>query len=252
MNSSITKRWIKGSLVTTIVVLALAMVFLFVFVRNSYYSAADNAILTRIDTINGTLAASSGQSDNERTALLYTMTEEFTEKDKFEFMFIGINGKILSTSTGFMPNDEMHMEDIRLAQQSADGIATNTYRTQMGEKVLSATCLIQPEMEEIYAIRLVTSLDKVDGEISVLMGLGAAMALAIVMFSIMSGMYFIRSIVQPIHNIEATATKISKGEFDVRINNTYNDEIGQLCDTINNMAEELGRSDEIKNEFISS
>ena len=252
MNSSITKRWIKGSLVTTIVVLALAMVFLFVFVRNSYYSAADNAILTRINTINGTLAASSGQSDNERTALLYTMTEEFTEKDKFEFMFIGINGKILSTSTGFMPNDEMHMEDIRLAQQSADGIATNTYRTQMGEKVLSATCLIQPEMEEIYAIRLVTSLDKVDGEISVLMGLGAAMALAIVMFSIMSGMYFIRSIVQPIHNIEATATKISKGEFDVRINNTYNDEIGQLCDTINNMAEELGRSDEIKNEFISS
>lgn len=252
MSSSITKRWVKGSLVTTITVLVVAMAFLFVYVRNSYYSAADNVILSRVNTINGTLAASSGQSDSERTSLLYTMTEEFTEKDKFEFMFIGTNGKILSTSTGFMPSDEMHLEDIKLAQKSADGIATNTYRTSLGEKVLTATCIIQPAMEEIYAIRLVTSLEKIDSEIMIITGFGIIIALAIIAFSISSGMYFIRSIVQPIHSIEATAAKISKGEFDVRIENTYNDEIGQLCDTINNMAEELGRSDEIKNEFISS
>lgn len=38
----------------------------------------------------------------------------------------------------------------------------------------------------------------------------------------------------------------------MRIKNTYNDEIGQLCDAINNMAAELGKTDEIKNDFISS
>ena len=37
----------------------------------------------------------------------------------------------------------------------------------------------------------------------------------------------------------------------MRIKNTYNDEIGQLCDAINNMAAELGKTDEIKNDFIS-
>jgi len=252
MNSSITKRWIKGSLATTIVVLIIAMVSLSVFVRNSYYSAAENAILSRVSTINGTLTASSNMSDGERTRLLYTMSEEFTEKDKFEFMFIGTNGKILATSTGFMPSDEMHMEDIRLAQKARDGIATNVYHASTGEKVMTATCIIQPEMDSIYAIRLVTSLEKVDSEISILIAFGLIMTLAIITFSITSGMYFIRSIVRPIRDIEASATKISKGEFDVRIENNYNDEIGQLCDTINNMAEELGRTDEIKNEFISS
>ncbi len=251
-NGSITKRWIKGSLASTITVLVFAMIFLFVYVRNSYYSAADSLILSRITTINGTLAASSNQSDSERTKLLYTMTEEFAEKDKFRFMFIGTNGKILSTSTGFMPSDEMHLEDIALAQKSSDGIATNTYRTSLGEKVLTATCIIQPEMDSIYAIRLATSLENVDSEIGIFIAFATIVALAIVAFSISSGMYFIRSIVHPIRDIEATANKISKGEFDVRIENTYNDEIGQLCDTINNMAEELGRSDEIKNEFISS
>jgi len=252
MNSSITKRWIKGSLATTMLVMLVAMVALIFYVRNTYYSAAENIILTRINTINGTLTASADQSDSERTRMLYRMSEEFTEKDKFEFMFIGTNGKIMATSTGFMPSDDMHMEDIALAQKSADGIAVNTYRTPMGEKVMTATCIIQPAMESIYAIRLVTGLTRVDGEIGILISLGALIMLALIAFSIMSGMYFIRSIVRPIHNIENTTAKISKGEFDVRIENTYNDEIGQLCDAINNMAEELGRTDEIKNEFISS
>ena len=250
--NSITKRWIKGSLATTLVVLLIAMVVISVFVRNSYYSSADSVILSRITTINGTLAASSNLSDSERTQLLYRISEDFDEKDKFEFMFIGTNGKIMATSTGFLPDDDRHLEDIALAQESGDGIATNTYRTQMGEKVLTATCIITPAMEEIYAIRLVTSMDRVDGEISIIIAFSAMIAFAIMAFYVMSGMYFIRSIVQPIHRIEATATQISKGEFDVRIENVYNDEIGQLCDTINNMAEELGRSDEIKNEFISS
>ncbi len=249
---SITKRWIKGSLTSTIMVLGIAVFVLFVYVRNSYYSAVDSLILSRITTINGTLAASSGQSDSEREKLLYTITEEFREKDKFRLMVVGTNGKILSNSSGVLPQDETHLDDIRLAQKSPDGIATNTYRTRLGEKVLSATCIIQPEMEEVYAIRLVTSIEKIDSEITIIMAFGAIVAMAIVMFSISSGMYFIRSIVRPIRDIEASATQISRGEFDVRINNTYNDEIGQLCDTINNMAEELGKSDEIKNEFISS
>ncbi len=250
--NSITKRWIKGSLTSTLVVLLVAVIAVSVFVRNSYYSAADSVILSRINTINGTLAASSNLSDSERTQLLYRISEDFDEKDKFEFMFIGTNGRIMATSTGFMPNDERHLEDIALAQQSADGIATNTYRTRMGEKVLTATCIITPHMEEIYAIRLVTGMDRVDEEIGIIIAFGAMVALAIMAFSVMSGMYFVRSIVRPIHSIEATAAKISKGQFDVRIKNTYDDEIGQLCDAINNMAQELGRTDEIKNDFISS
>ena len=251
-NSSITKRWIKGSLATTIAVLIMAVVFLMIFVRNSYYSAAENAILSRINTINGTLTASSALSDSERTAFLYKMSEEFTEKDKFEFMFIDTNGKILATSTGFLPNDDKHIDDILKAQKASDGIRSNIYRTSMGEKVMTATCIIHPEISNIYAIRLVTSLEKVDSQIGITAGIATLLSMAVIAFSVMSGMYFVRSIVNPIRDIESSAAQISKGEFGVRIENTYNDEIGQLCDAINNMAEELGRTDEIKNDFISS
>ncbi len=137
-------------------------------------------------------------------------------------------------------------------QNASDGISTNIYRTSLGEKVLTATCIIKPEIDSIYAIRLVTSLEKVDGEINIMVALAFLVAVAIVLFSVMSGMYFVRSIVRPIRDIEASAARISKGQFGVRIENNYNDELGRLCDTINNMARELGKSEELKNEFISS
>ena len=71
-------------MLTTMMVLVLATVFLVFFVRNSYYSAADNAILSRINSINGTITASSRMSDSERIQMLDRMSEEFTEKDKLD------------------------------------------------------------------------------------------------------------------------------------------------------------------------
>ena len=58
----------------------------------------------------------------------------------------------------------------------------------------------------------------------------------------------------PINSIKDTADKIAQGEFNVRVehNKKYDRELSELCDSINHMAQELGRSEELKNEFISS
>lgn len=250
--NSITKRWIKGSLAITITLLLVAEVVVVVFMRNSYYTSVSTALINRINTINGTLAASSKLSGTEKTQMLYRMTEEFSEKDKFELMLIDTKGNVLTTSSGFMPSDKMHVEDLKLSQQSADGMASNVYITSMEEKVMSVTFILPNISQDVYAVRMVTSLERVDGELSIIFVFSALAVIAVVVFSVFSGMYFVRSIVKPIQDIEKTAARISKGDFGVRIDNRYNDEIGELCDTINNMAKALGKNDEIKNEFISS
>ena len=48
------------------------------------------------------------------------------------------------------------------------------------------------------------------------------------------------------------ARKISMGDFKSRIELNRNDEIGELCDTINYMANELSQAENMKNDFISS
>ena len=64
---------------------------------------------------------------------------------------------------------------------------------------------------------------------------------------------FINSIINPVRKINETASKIATGDFNVSIEkHKYDDEIGQLCDTINNMAHEIGETERMKNDFIST
>ena len=75
--------------------------------------------------------------------------------------------------------------------------------------------------------------------------------IAMLMFN--SGYYFVSSIVNPVKVVNQTAKRIAKGDFSARISIPHtDDEIGELCDTINDMARQLGQMDEMKNSFIST
>ncbi|WDU83178.1 HAMP domain-containing protein [Caloramator sp. Dgby_cultured_2] len=45
---------------------------------------------------------------------------------------------------------------------------------------------------------------------------------------------------------------MARGNFDVKITTKYNDEIGELAETLNYMANEIKRMQNLKSEFISS
>ena len=52
--------------------------------------------------------------------------------------------------------------------------------------------------------------------------------------------------------IAETARRIAQGDFKARLEKKNDDEIGELSDVINYMAEELANSEKLKNDFISS
>lgn len=74
----------------------------------------------------------------------------------------------------------------------------------------------------------------------------------IVFFVALSSSYFISSIVNPVTEIGRAARRIALGEYDFRIEKKYDDEIGELCDTLNYMAGEIDTAERMKNDFISS
>jgi signal transduction histidine kinase len=76
--------------------------------------------------------------------------------------------------------------------------------------------------------------------------------LLVIGFSVMSGVFFVRSIVRPVREVTATARRIAGGDLKTRLEVKQNDEIGELCDTINYMASELENNNKLKNDFISS
>jgi signal transduction histidine kinase len=61
-----------------------------------------------------------------------------------------------------------------------------------------------------------------------------------------------QSIIKPINSITDTAKKMAKGNFNVKASKKYDDEVGTLSDTLNYMADEILKSEKLKNDFISS
>ena len=96
------------------------------------------------------------------------------------------------------------------------------------------------------------SLDKVDARIFQSYLVVCLICLLIVAAALASSLYFIRSIVNSVRDIESQTALIAQGDFDVRITKKYNDEIGELSDSINDMAVELGKIDKMKYDFIST
>lgn len=251
--NSITKRWVRGSLFFTLAVVLVAETVFLYYVINDYYSGAAEAIRSQFITINSRLSLFSSASSEEQALRLFRTLEEFDAKTSFELMLIDENGKIVSTSSGIIPENYTITSDVLQAlQPDFTDMAKTVTLNENGEKIMSMTMRTPYSSGGIVALRIVTSMTKVDRAILWMVAFSVAFLLVIILASVISGVYFIRSIVIPLQKVETTAARIAQGDFETRIENNSNDEIGSLCKTINNMAEELSQSEKMKNEFISS
>ena len=256
---SITRRWLRGSLLISVLVLVLAEALFLSFCYQNLYGSTESALISRFTTIIGRLQATgtAGDTDataNSRAAALRRAVEQFDEKDKFEFMLLGSGGTVLATASG-MSNENLLASgaDYSRALTSAEGIGSVIFRTPDGERVMAVTALVPYAAGTITAMRLVTGLTLVDRQWWSLLGVSAGVVLAALGLMVWSGLFFIRSIVRPLGQVEAIAHRIAGGDLQTRLPDArYNDEIGRLCHTINEMAEHLTETERMKNEFISS
>ncbi len=175
----------------------------------------------------------------------------FSYKNKIEVQVIDRNGNMVVSTTGFQ-SDEQAMPDYEKAKTGTETQVMRT-RTAAGESVLAgSTPLYDSTGRYMGVYRWVTSMKAANRfEINFIVIMVLA-ALAILAFCVFSGLFFINSILHPIRDVSNMARKIAMGDFKSRIEIEKNDEIGELCDTINYMASELDQAESLKNDFISS
>ena len=257
--NSITKRWLTGSLLITLIALILAEAVFLVANRQSYYSGVEQAILSRFSSISGQLKMNVGPTAaataQARSLALRRMVEQFDAKDKFEFMLLDADGGLIATSSGYLPADGEGDWSAELdAAVEAGGTARRIYTSAAGEQVLAITMLTPYAAEDVAALRMSTSLELVDDALSQNAWISLALIAVILGFSLWSGLFFVRSIVNPLGQVENIAARIARGDLSARLPETdnKNDEIGRLCTTINQMAEDLSKTEKLKNDFISS
>jgi signal transduction histidine kinase len=247
---SITKRWIVNNLgVLFLALMVIEMVFIY-SIHSYYYSSAKQYLVSKINAVTSVLSIHSQDSSANFSAEMRNMLETFNEKDKIELMAINSQGRVVLTSSGFSPDTNISMPDVEESITSGEGYYVG--RIESGEKIMAVSVQISDINSEYSSVRMVTSLTSIDNTIKSYIIAVTFVCLAILIIIITTGLFFASSIVKPIRQISSIARKFAMGDFSVRIKNNSDDEIGELCTAINNMADELSTAEAMKNEFISS
>lgn len=249
----IKKRWLLNNLVYVVLVIILAVIIYSVGNMNYYYSNV------RANLTNRALINSRYFNDNVNTnfdSFYYNarrQTMEFSDRDRLERQILYEDGRIMFSSSGLPTGTIPGTPDVY------DAISQNIVKSYIGadpltgERIMSVSSpLVTNNSSVIGVMRYVTSLREVDRQVVIQSGIAALLGLLIVIFVFISNQYFIRSIINPLHEVIDITKQITKGSYGVQIEREYDDEIGELCDTINEMSVEISRAERIKNEFISS
>ncbi len=247
----ITKRWMFNSLGVILVILIALEVAIAVSVKNYYYSGVERVVISQAETISGLLSKYSAEGNGDYDTYFRSIVATFDKRNIMELMVLDVDGEVTITSSGFIPDINTLTPDCTNALVSPDGTAEYTGKVN-NEKLLSVTIVPAGSTEEFHSFRLVTALTRVNTQIMVAITVTGLVCAAIIFFVVVSGSYFINSIVTPVGQIGEVAKKIAAGDFNERLESKTDDEIGDLCETINDMAEELGATEKMKNDFISS
>ena len=249
VRGTITRRWILNNLVLIFLVL-LVLDFAFMYaIQNYYYGASRQYLTTKVTSVSGVLNRYAQDADTNFSSEMRSTIENFSDKDKMELMAINSRGRVILTSSGFSQEEDTAMPDYEQAMEDGSGYWVGKVD---GETIMAVSVDISDVSTDYNAIRVVASLEQIQGAVHTYTVAVGAVCCGVLLLLVVTGVYFIRSIIRPIKQINATTRKFAKGDFSVRIDSQSHDEIGDLCASINQMADELSNTENMKNEFISS
>lgn len=247
----ITKRWMLKSFVFIMVALVFVETALIFINKNSSYAQVQQIVKAKATVIQNIVDTYAADSDINFVEQTRALVEGFDDNARMELIAINRDKQALVSSSGFAPTN-VNTPDLRKALKSSDRMGDFLGKLDSGEKIYSVSIAMSNQTGDIIALKLMVSLSRVDRQIFITSLFYIAIGLIVGIIILLTNLSFLHSIVKPIVETIRTARKIASGDFEVRIENNYKDEVSDLCDIINYMADELNQSETLKNEFISS
>ena len=171
--------------------------------------------------------------------------------NKFLVQILNKEKIVVMDSNGLSEFSVLETDDINDAFNNKITIY-ESYSEMTGERMLSASRPLLKYNQIDGVIRYTVSMEKVDREVKNYILGGLALGATVIIFFMLLALIISKSIVNPIMKLNVVAKSMAEGNFDQKAKKIYDDEIGQLTETMNYMAEEILKTDKIKKDFISS
>ena len=251
--SGLRKRWLLNTVVVVLVLGLVCVLAVTAFFAAYYYNNMQSDMYDRAESTAAFFSDYLNLSYNDYYQSCINYAYTFTDRNTIELQFINSKGQIVASSYGQWPGEAPTTPEIALAV-STRGIQPYLGKDPAtGERILAMTApMIYSNGEVIGVLRFVTSTRLVDFQIS-MVALVALLVLAVIVgVMFVSSNYYIKSILVPIAAITEKTKRIAGGTYGIQIEAKYDDEIGELVDTINEMSAQISQNEKMQTEFISS
>lgn len=177
--------------------------------------------------------------------------DAFWIQAKLQVEILDPSGKVLMDSIGNMPKKPLESQDVKAAVSGSPGVWTGNVDYDK-DAVMAVSYPLKSGNKIVGVLRLVSSLRNVNSELDGIFYMFILIGVAVVFISAVISILLAESMVRPLREVKKTAEEMAGGNFHVTANKIYDDEIGKLSDTLNFMASEIIKKDQIKNDFVMS
>ncbi|GHV32949.1 sensor histidine kinase [Clostridia bacterium] len=251
--SGIRRRWLVNSLTLSVVMALIGIAGYSIAMSEYYHTSVRNTLESRATATANYFSRYITTSYNEYYASAVRFTNDFQDRDLLELQFIDTHGRVVISASGLTVGYVPVTGDIGSTLTGGKVSAWTGIDGLTGENVLSVSApLVFKGQEIIGVLRYVTSLREVSRRIALSLVPAVVIGVLLVAFTAMTNLIFIRSIVHPIREVTVMAKKIAGGSYGVKIEKIYDDEIGELVETINGMSSEIASAEKQKTDFMSS
>lgn len=246
---TIKSRFVKSFYIVIFITILVLDILLITFVRKYYYDNMNDLLKNQLQVTTNFYKKYFNLYSLEEN--IYDSLDSFWEQTDAQIQIYDNTGSMLMDSIGVVEDNVKYID----VQKSLQGEKNNRWIGNVSYydyKVMALSTPIESDGKVIGVMRLVVSLEAVDKGISNIIVFFLIISITVLIFSILVSTILAKNIVVPIKKLTIVAEEMAGGDLGVRSDTNSRDEIGKLAKTLDYMAEEIQKREQLKNEFISS
>ena len=217
-----------------------------------YYSSMQSDLESRARTTTEFFSDYINQNISEFYRSCITYAETYETRNTIELQFFDSQGNIVASSYGHWAGDSPATPEIMQAVQTRDAASFVGKDPVTGERIIAVSGpVIYSSGEVVGVFRYITSTYLADVQIFLVALISTLVLMLVLGAALISSSYYIRSILNPVDQIIEKAKRIASGSYGAQIQTKYDDEIGELANTINEMSVKISQNEKMQAEFIS-
>jgi signal transduction histidine kinase len=246
---SIKTRLVANFMFVIVITVLILEILLINVIRQNYYVSREGFLVSQIKLCSDIYLRY--YSDTSLYENVLNDVDTFWKPIKAQVQIIDLNGKVKMDSIGVTPEDLSGKKDVKEALGGSIGTWVGNV-DYTDEEVMAVSCPLKSGSKPVAVLRLIATLDDINRDVGKITKIFIFIGIAVILICGFLSVLLANSIVEPLKEITGVAEKMSLGNYKIKSIKKNDDEIGRLSDTLNHMAEEILKKEQLKNDFISS